>query len=320
MYKSSRSLTANGTTCCTVLPLSPTLVCGGDPGWEMSVPLRFHWRSSLATRPAEVSEFVRLCEYAEDCGIESVLWAGASAESSDLSFFESAGRVTRKVKFMVPCGTDLGSPALLVEQINRASKMLRGRILIHVAVDQALPDDIRRDSMREEERVDAFLSCLRTSLDRGSEIFLDGDSTEAALLAIQHADCVWRLPSKPEEVLSDALPILHMGKEVGLRASIVARPSSEEALKFAATVLPDGESTDKKNDSAWITPYLWAGALPHVRRASAALVGSFEVVAEAITMYREKGISQFLLGGWQDRQEMAYFGEGVLPLVRKNKE
>jgi alkanesulfonate monooxygenase len=49
---------------------------------------------------------------------------------------------------------------------------------------------------------------------------------------------------------------------------------------------------------------------------STAMIGSFEEVAEAVHGFKRKSISQFLFHGWPSRQELLYFGSGVLPLVR----
>jgi alkanesulfonate monooxygenase len=68
--------------------------------------------------------------------------------------------------------------------------------------------------------------------------------------------------------------------------------------------------------SAWVTPWLWTGAVPYLEAPSIALVGSFDEIAQAIISYKQSGITQFLFMGWPDFEEMEYFGSGVLPLVR----
>jgi alkanesulfonate monooxygenase len=50
-----------------------------------------------------------------------------------------------------------------------------------------------------------------------------------------------------------------------------------------------------------------------------ALVGSAEDIAGAIMEYRQVGITQFLFMGWPDLQEMTFFSQTVLPLVRANE-
>ena len=41
-----------------------------------------------------------------------------------------------------------------------------------------------------------------------------------------------------------------------------------------------------------------------------------EDVAAAIMEYERAGVSQFILSGWPKAEEMIFFGERVLPLVR----
>jgi alkanesulfonate monooxygenase len=45
-------------------------------------------------------------------------------------------------------------------------------------------------------------------------------------------------------------------------------------------------------------------------------VGSFDEVAEAMMIYKRAGVSQFLLMGWPDLEEMTLFHREVLPRVR----
>jgi alkanesulfonate monooxygenase len=171
------------------------------------------------------------------------------------------------------------------------------RLIVHVRLD-ATPND-------------AYFAPL-LELSEAPEIHVEGQTAEAAFFAIKHADCLWRLPSRPNQVYADALPVLHFGKETGLVSSIIARATRQEALDAAAILLP--EFRDSVDDPAsWITPYLWTGGVP----GRVTMLGSFEELAEAIYGFKQNGISQFLFRGWPDGGEMAHFGNGVLPLVRK---
>jgi alkanesulfonate monooxygenase len=74
-------------------------------------------------------------------------------------------------------------------------------------------------------------------------------------------------------------------------------------------------------DSHWITPYLWNGAVPYLGAPAIAFVGSYETIATALMQYKEIGITQFLFMGWPDEVEIIHFGQGVAPLLRaKEKE
>jgi len=53
------------------------------------------------------------------------------------------------------------------------------------------------------------------------------------------------------------------------------------------------------------------------RRAGPALVGSHEKVADLIQEYAALGISEFILSGYPHLEEAYWFGEGVLPELRR---
>jgi alkanesulfonate monooxygenase len=72
--------------------------------------------------------------------------------------------------------------------------------------------------------------------------------------------------------------------------------------------------------SEWLTPYLWIGAVPYLGAPAIALVGSAEEIASAMMEYKQVGISQFLLMGWPDLEEMSFFSQAVLPLIRMKEQ
>jgi len=71
------------------------------------------------------------------------------------------------------------------------------------------------------------------------------------------------------------------------------------------------------NESDWLTPYLWTGAIPYLGAPAIALVGGPAEIANAIMEYQSIGISQFLFMGWPDLEEMTFFGREILPLIRR---
>ncbi len=174
---------------------------------------------------------------------------------------------------------------------------------------------------------------------KAPEIFLGGNSEAAAQLAAKHADCLWRLPDTPERLRPRVAALVERGTEVGLLVSIIARPTREEAVAAAYQMIEDlGEKPrrthtefSKRSDSVaftsmykladetasgWLTSYLWSGAVSYLGAPAIALVGSADDVANAIMEYRQVGITQFLFMGWPDLQEMTFFSERVMPLVR----
>lgn len=174
------------------------------------------------------------------------------------------------------------------------------------------------------------------------EMFLGGNSEQAEALAVKHADCLWRLPDTVETLRTRLAPIVGTGTEVGLIVSLIVRPTRAEAVSAAHAMLTQlgaaprrtHEEFAKKsdsvafnstyrlaesNDSDWLAPCLWAGAVPYMGAVAMALVGSSEEVTEALLEYRAAGISQFLFMGWPDFEEMRIFHRELLPRLRQRE-
>jgi alkanesulfonate monooxygenase len=175
------------------------------------------------------------------------------------------------------------------------------------------------------------------------EIFLGGNSEQADELAIKYADCLWRYPNAPDKMEPRMKSITARGTEVGLLVSVIARPTRAEAIQRAGSllgtvgagakelqqeVLRKSDSVGIKTnfrlaengESEWLTPYLWTGAIPYLGAPAIALVGSYEDIASAMMDYQAIGVSQFLLMGWPDLEEMTIFSREVLPLVRRKEK
>ncbi len=66
-----------------------------------------------------------------------------------------------------------------------------------------------------------------------------------------------------------------------------------------------------------VAPNLWAGVGLVRGGAGTALVGSHTEVADRIAEYHALGIEEFVLSGQPHIEEAWWFGEGVLPLLRR---
>ena len=151
------------------------------------------------------------------------------------------------------------------------------------------------------------------------------------------------MPDTPEALKVRIEPLLAKGIEVGLLVSVIARPTHEEAIQAAVSIITTvgdkprntHQEFARRSDSVaftsvlhkaesgsseWPTPYLWTGAVPYLGAPSIALVGSAEEVASAIMEYKRIGISQFLLMGWPDLEEMTFFSQTVLPIIRAREQ
>jgi alkanesulfonate monooxygenase len=73
-----------------------------------------------------------------------------------------------------------------------------------------------------------------------------------------------------------------------------------------------------RTDALEVSPNLWAGVGLVRGGAGTALVGSHAEVAERIEEYHAMGIEEFVLSGHPHLEEAYWFGEGVLPLLRRH--
>ena len=274
----------------------------------MTFRTTFHWGTPADRTWGEPARFADVCRRAVAAGFASVdlpetrsiadaigLVAGAATAIGDLRF-----RLTQ------PRPASLGE-ALAQPAVHDACAALAERLILHVKTDG--------DESDVAEAVAMLESCRRRFADSACpEVNVEGESAEAAFLAIKQADRLWRRPARPTMVEGDARPVLHFGTQVGLVTSMVARETTTEALAAAAVLLPDA---DFASDAAWATDCVWA-----TDRATV-LVGSFDEVAGTIQRYERRGISGFLIRGWGvqevDDREMAIIGSRILPLIRRRE-
>jgi alkanesulfonate monooxygenase len=178
-------------------------------------------------------------------------------------------------------------------------------------------------------------------------IYFGGSSPAALDVAARHVD-VYLSWGEPPSLLREKLEAVEAianarGRRLGLgiRLHVVSRDSAEEAWREAERLL-DGipaetiaqiqarlrrsESEGQRrmmslhNGSASeleVAPNLWAGVGLARGGAGTALVGSHEEVADRIQEYAALGISEFVLSGYPHLEEAYWFGEGVLPLLRR---
>lgn len=314
---------------------------------------------------------LKLCLKAEENGIDSMLMAIGFTRPDPLLLTVALGRETKYIKFLVAVRSGLITPTYFVQQLNTASTLIGDRIHINLVSGHS-PKELKYygdflDKEQRNARTTEFLEVCNSfwkknepvnyngtyyQIENGiietpynskkgyPEIYVGGNSKEAADLVSEQGDCLWRFPDTPEVLVDRIRSVLVSRKEVGLLTSIIARPTQKEAEKAAKNLLKNfienkkdihkgykerfdsqgfTEIMDKafNNNSSWITPYLWTGAVPYMGAPSIALVGSYADIATALFNYKKIGVTQFLFIGWPDMEEIEHFGQGVLPLVRK---
>jgi len=173
------------------------------------------------------------------------------------------------------------------------------------------------------------------------EIMIGGGSEQAQKLALRQGTCWMQLASAPAKINDAISAVSNQGIDVGLRLCVIARPTRDEALRAAYAVIEDGSGRARKQqsekefmnktdsvsfkaayrlgDTEWLTPNLWTGAVRVHGSTAISLVGSPEEIADCFIQYKAMGVSQFILAGWPKLDEMVYFGQAVLPLIRQKE-
>jgi alkanesulfonate monooxygenase len=186
-------------------------------------------------------------------------------------------------------------------------------------------------------------------------VYFGGSSPAAGPVAARHVDVYLTWGEPPAQVAEKISWIRDLaaaqGRTIrfGIRLHVITRDSEEEAWAEAGKLLsyidPDeiasarqiltrsesvGQQRMNELHAAFtgngnghvrdleIFPNLWAGVGLVRGGAGTALVGSHEQVAERIEQYAALGISEFILSGYPHLEEAYWFGEGVLPLLRRS--
>ncbi|WP_199256133.1 LLM class flavin-dependent oxidoreductase [Mycolicibacterium mengxianglii] len=185
-------------------------------------------------------------------------------------------------------------------------------------------------------------------LERVPTIYFGGSSPEAIEVAAEHADVYLSWGEPPEQVAEKIERVraaaARRGRTLrfGLRLHTVARPTRDQAWQRAEEMmaglsaeqvraaherylasgsegqrrmaaLTTGDLTDVR--SLEVHPGLWAG--PSLLRdgAGTAATGSYDDVAAVFEEYTRLGITEFVLSGYPQAEEIQHVGAGVLPLL-----
>lgn len=179
------------------------------------------------------------------------------------------------------------------------------------------------------------------------EIYFGGASPAAEQVAAEHVD-VYLAWGEPPDMVAERLERLRAlaarherTLRFGIRFHVIARPTAAAAWSVAEQLLEaldpeqvaaaqaDFAATQSvgqarmaalhggRTDQLEIHPNVWAG--PGLVRGGAgtALVGSYQEVADRIEEYAALGFEEFILSGWPHLEEALWFGEGVMPELRR---
>ncbi len=268
--------------------------------------IRFHW--SQPTFESSRGDFIRLCHEAENAGLESIHVPGGGSLTDALAMALAAGKGTSRIRFRIGWDAAGVLATLTGRELIETWEALNGRLIVHMILGNSEPR-----TNGHPARAGDFLDNCRELFPNGSAPAFDveGETADAAFLAIKHADCLWRLPCRPQQVYADALPVLHFGKDVGLHCAAIARETRDQALEAAARLSPQLE--DK---TSWVTPNLWIGKLAGWSDSIAVFAGTSEEIARELFVFKKNSIYQFMIRSWPDNLELSNFCARVIPLVR----
>lgn len=186
-------------------------------------------------------------------------------------------------------------------------------------------------------------------------LYFGGSSAAAGPVAAKHAD-VYLTWGEPPAAVREKIEWIRglaekEGRDVrfGIRLHTISRDTSDEAWQQADRLVAalDEETVRKaqeglhrsqsegqkrmlalheenRRNGSWhdartleVAPNLWAGVGLVRGGAGTALVGSHVEVADRIAEYAEIGIDEFIFSGYPHLEELFWFGEGVVPLLRE---
>ena len=168
---------------------------------------------------------------------------------------------------------------------------------------------------------------------KAPQIYISGHSEQSDHLADSQGSCWLRVIDTPEKLEPVVARLRARGLGVCLRLGLVCRSTREEAAAVVEDLLPedrDENTTTLKDDSqmyregravagdgVWLNSSLWAGLVPFYGPVWTTLLGTPKELAGAFLAYKQIGVTEFIISGWPELDEMVRFGREVLPLVRE---
>ena len=329
--------------------------------------------TTKATSPAALPDmdgWVQFARAAEASGIDSVLLSFSRYEPDTIFVTCAVGLATTKLKFIVAYRTGLIQPTSFVQQINTLSGLVGGRVALNIVAGSSTEEQRGYGDFLDHDeryaRAEEYLTICRSfwgnsgevdfdgkycRVERGKlytpfiapdrtapEIYVSGHSEQAQQLALTVGSCWVRLINTPENLRPLVTRFRQNGIEVCLRLCVICRPTRDEAIEAANSMLPSEDigrqerqilsTSDSQtlqqalaaaDNVGWLNDHLWAGLVPYYGSSAITLLGSPDDLAESFLEYKRIGVTQFIIAGWPKLAEMVTFGRDVLPLIRKSE-
>ena len=320
---------------------------------------------SPAPRP-DIPGWTHFGKHAEEAGIDSLLVSFSRYEPDPILVSAALGQTTSKLGFIAAYRSGLMKPTTFVQQVNTTSAFMPGRLSINIVAGSSTAEQRGYgDYLAHDERyarADEFLAVCHSFWHGGEdvnfdgkyyrvehgklhtpfvapdrtipEIYISGHSGPAEQLARSKGTCLLRVADTPKRLQPGVARTRELDIEVCLRMCVICRPTREEAVAAAESLMPEDDlgqyerSVAVKNDSQmyreasqvenkWLSPLLWTGFVPLYGPVWTTLLGSFDDVAGALLEYKEIGVTQFIMSGWPELDEVVSFGSEVVPRVRR---
>jgi len=316
-------------------------------------------------RLTDMDGWLQFARHAEDAGIDSCLISLSRYEPDSLLIACALGAATTKLKYIAAYRSGLMQPTTFVQQFNTLSRLIDGRLALNLVAGSSKTEQHGYgDFLSHDERyarAEEFLAVCRAfwgggdvdyagryyTVERGRihttthggdapEIYISGHSEQSERLATTQGTTWLRVADAPEKLAPSVARMRARGTAVCLSVCIICRPTREEAIRHAQSMLPAGATTSisaVKNDSQmyaesaaierdafFLTSWLWAGLAPHYGPVWTTLVGTPDEIADAFVAYKEIGVTEFILSGWPEIDELDIFAREVLPRVRRREQ
>ena len=173
---------------------------------------------------------------------------------------------------------------------------------------------------------------------KSPEVFVSGHSQPAKQLAASQGTCWARVIDTAEILAADVALMREQGIEVCLKLGIICRPTREQAIDVISQILsyvrddatapcqPTRDDSQMYREAEtlsnehWRSDLIWTGFVPYRGPVWTTLVGTPTQLADTFIEYKRIGVTQFIIFGWPEVDEVKIFGQLMLPLMRAAEE